>query len=249
MSTIPSTGELNFSTIRNIMGGTGAINMSQYYQNAASGFTSGVTGIPNTGNSISFSVFRGKSKTPVTITIPSQGLTNYTTTLSGTSTMAGTYVVSASSEYNTSEASFKVFDKISSRWTIAYGNHTFYKGTGATYTGTFTTTISGTARPGEWIQLKIPTAAKLVSYTIDAGLNSARAPVGFQMAGSTDGTTWTLLDSRTGVSWTSVGIQTFSATQSLTNSYDHLRLVVNQIASSAGFSFLSINEISFSMSL
>jgi hypothetical protein len=46
-----------------MFGGTNPITMSEYYNNNASGFTTGVTGIPNSGATISISQFYGKAKT------------------------------------------------------------------------------------------------------------------------------------------------------------------------------------------
>jgi hypothetical protein len=48
-----------------MFGGTNPIAMSEYYNNNASGFTTGVTGIPNTGATISISQFYGKAKPSV----------------------------------------------------------------------------------------------------------------------------------------------------------------------------------------
>jgi hypothetical protein len=45
-----------------MFGGTNPITMSEYYNNNASGFTTGVTGIPNSGATISISHFYGKAK-------------------------------------------------------------------------------------------------------------------------------------------------------------------------------------------
>jgi len=44
------------------MGGTNPISLSEYFANASSGFTSGVSAIPNIGNAIGLGVFKGKGK-------------------------------------------------------------------------------------------------------------------------------------------------------------------------------------------
>ena len=59
---LPSTGQISLSNIQTIMGGTNPISLSEYYQNASQGYTSGITGIPNINSVISLNMFRGKSK-------------------------------------------------------------------------------------------------------------------------------------------------------------------------------------------
>jgi hypothetical protein len=59
----PSTGQaISFSDIQTEFGGTNPIGIDEYYQNAATTYTSGVAGIPNTGAIISLDMFYGKSK-------------------------------------------------------------------------------------------------------------------------------------------------------------------------------------------
>lgn len=80
---IPSTGVVTFSHLQTVFGGTNPISMSEYFTNASSSYTSGVSGIPSTGAVINISNFRGKSKTtPVTAnatSIPSQTILNTAT--------------------------------------------------------------------------------------------------------------------------------------------------------------------------
>jgi hypothetical protein len=60
---LPATGNpISFSQIQTEMGGANPISMSEYYANAGAGYCSGISGIPNTGVSISYSQFQGKSK-------------------------------------------------------------------------------------------------------------------------------------------------------------------------------------------
>jgi len=53
---------ISFSDIQTEFGGADPIGFEEYYQNAAISYTSGVTGIPNTGAAISIDMFYGKSK-------------------------------------------------------------------------------------------------------------------------------------------------------------------------------------------
>jgi hypothetical protein len=62
MSEVPATGEVKLSTFRTVFNGTTPVKLSDYFANATAGYTTGVTGIPNSGSLIRFNVFRGKKK-------------------------------------------------------------------------------------------------------------------------------------------------------------------------------------------
>jgi hypothetical protein len=64
MSSIP-TGEVRLSNFRDVFGpgGTDRVLLSEYYQNASTGYAYGVSGIPNIGTQIAYINYRGKSKT------------------------------------------------------------------------------------------------------------------------------------------------------------------------------------------
>jgi hypothetical protein len=59
---LQSTGVLSFTQIQTEFGGTNPISLSEYYTNAASGYTTGVTGLSATGAVINTTVFFGKAK-------------------------------------------------------------------------------------------------------------------------------------------------------------------------------------------
>ena len=59
---LQSTGQISLSNIQTEFGGANPIFLSEYYQNVAQSYTSGISGIPNTGTAISLNNFRGKSK-------------------------------------------------------------------------------------------------------------------------------------------------------------------------------------------
>ena len=58
----PSSGQISLANLQSVFGGTNPINFSEYYQNAATGYTSGVSGIPTIGTQISLSNFYNKTK-------------------------------------------------------------------------------------------------------------------------------------------------------------------------------------------
>jgi hypothetical protein len=68
---ITSAGVIRLSDIQNEFGGTNPINISEYYQNSTTNFTTGISGIPNIGSTFNMSVFYNKSKENVpTIPVP-----------------------------------------------------------------------------------------------------------------------------------------------------------------------------------
>ena len=107
--------------------------------------------------------------------------------------------------------------------------------TSGVYTGTVSTTVSGTSVSGEWMQIKLPYKLLVTTYNIMTGAQGGGGtynqtfPKNFTLAGSSNGTTWTLIDSRTGYSATSAsGINKFTApTQSVY--YTYFRLIGSQV--------------------
>jgi hypothetical protein len=67
--TTPSSGQISLNNLQSVFGGTNPINFSEYYLNASTGYTTGVSGIPNTGTQIALSNFYGKTK-PVASSYP-----------------------------------------------------------------------------------------------------------------------------------------------------------------------------------
>ena len=60
----PVSGEISFNDLQSVFGGTNPIDFNEYYQNASTGYTAGVSSIPNIGTTISLDNFYSKSKTP-----------------------------------------------------------------------------------------------------------------------------------------------------------------------------------------
>jgi len=80
----------------------------------------------------------------------------------------GSWVASASSQSSASDAAQRAFDESMqvdssfwhSTWSSAYGATT------GAYVGARTTTVAGQPVPGEWIQLQLPRAYRVTSFTI-----------------------------------------------------------------------------------
>jgi hypothetical protein len=149
---------------------------------------------------------------------------------------AGAYTSNCSSwapDQNTPRP-WKAFDyETGTWWENNYGVSPGYNAIGATatsnaYSGSYTTTVSGSSIGGEWLQLGLPTAIVLYSYSMynRAFFNGSRMPYQWVVAGSNDGTTWTTVDVETGITWTSA-TQTFTTTS--TTPYLYFRMIVQAI--------------------
>jgi hypothetical protein len=161
-----------------------------------------------------------------------------------------TYTVSTSNS-NVGTTSYAPFDNNKySHWEIGSGS-TYYTYPGGIATGITSTTISGSSYNGEWLQINVPTAVQIDSFTLcgrqDSSLYLYRTPNTFKIAGSNDNSTWTLIHTATNV-YFNASSQTFSVNAGNTNSYIYFRIVVNAIGngsvsgdpSSAGY--LDISE-------
>jgi hypothetical protein len=168
-----------------------------------------------------------------------QNANQFTQTLNGYP-FTGSYTANCSSYYSASgtEYPWKCFDKTNNDtwWTTSGGS---YSSTTGAYTGAVSTTISGSAYSGEWIQIQIPFGILVTSYTIYRANDwPNRYPNTFRLAGSNDGITWTLVDTQTAQA--SVISKTFTPSAQ-TTAYSYYRLCVNQI--NTGDSYLSIGEL------
>jgi hypothetical protein len=178
---------------------------------------------------------------------PPAAMTGATTSLTGYPFGGtGSYVVSASSQYNTGpEAAWNAFDKITngnaSYWGQWTANGLLYNGDG-TYNGSASKTISGTVYNGEWIQIQMPIAIVISSFTMYCQ-NLQRAPKNFVLGGSLDGATWTLIGTYTSPSYPTNSSNTFSVSTS--TAYQYYTISIQTINNSSGVQFLTVNEIIF----
>jgi hypothetical protein len=178
-------------------------------------------------------------------TSATQSTNQFTQTLTGYP-LTGSYVANCSSFYSASgtEQPWRCFDKNNNGtwWTTATGS---YSTTDGSYTGgIYSTTISGSAYAGEWIQIQLPVAIILTSYTIYTSSIASRAPKTFKLAGSNDGTTWTLVDTQTGItSWASSATNLTFTPSTQTTAYTYYRLCVNIGNNAVGQPYLTIGEL------
>jgi hypothetical protein len=150
---------------------------------------------------------------------------------------SGAHTITSSSEFNTLSSGqnypMNAFDDPSN---ITYDTtRTFfcsavaYNSTTGAYTGSTSTLISGSAYAGEWLQIQLPTPIALTSYalTIRSDAPTSQGPNTWRIAGSNDGTTWSLVDEETNVNtWSATNLtQTF--TTSSAQRFSYFRIICN----------------------
>jgi hypothetical protein len=169
----------------------------------------------------------------------------------------GLYIVSSSSIYGSGFNAFNSFNGLITdiAWLSVSGsyiNNAASASSGTAYSsGAFSTTISGTAYIGEWLQIQLPSAITLASYNLLGRLNPGdpgkTSPKIWYIAGSNDGSTWTMIDSQSVSSsfWTTyLNSKTAkNLTVSSGLSYSYYRIVVNAIFdSNSQFIYAGINQ-------
>lgn len=174
--------------------------------------------------------------TPITNFIPTLNQAT-STTISGQANAAqnGTYIVSSSSNLGGNYNNYQAF-----AYTVA-NNYYWCNGT----TGA-TTTVGGSSIGGEWLQIQLPTAVQMTSFSMPPVYNSPQAMV---VAGSNDGTTWTNVTTiaSTGLANTGVGSIPSNAvsvtynTTTNTNYYTYFRFIVTTAGGQSNIGKLNIN--------
>ena len=93
---------------------------------------------------------------------------------------------------------------------------------------TYQTTVSGVVTAGEWLQVESSSPMVLVAYSLQANYYTAPwAPKEFVVAGSNDNAAWTLVDTRSGIVFTSMSIQNFTLSAPVT--YKFFRIIVTSL--------------------
>ena len=214
------------TTYGNINSSTGALTLTFPQGTAASG-TFIVTATDSNGYTTQSWTYNVtgivlKRYPPVALNVGST--TSTATTLSSQTYGNGLYTVTATSQYSAEETPGRVFDLVDvwPGWTTA-GR---YNGSTGVYTGSASTTVSGTARAGEWIQIDLPYA--IVPRTLTLTEIGSRNVTSLVIAGSTDGSTWTSVYANTGLTSTSADrTQSFEVTTS--NAYKFYRCIALSI--------------------
>lgn len=131
----------------------------------------------------------------------------------------GTYVTTVSVSGNIVTS---LFDGASLYWYSGSYN------ANGTFAGTTSTTVSGSVYNGDWFQLRLPTRIRLTSYMIKPPPGLTEAPDIWVIAGSSNGSTWDFVDTKTNGSNTflsSATTYTINVTTPLSTAYDYYRFI------------------------
>lgn len=132
------------------------------------------------------------------------------------------YEISASSEYNSSQAGYFAFDNLGTHWT--------------------TTANSGDA----WLKIKLPIAAAFNAVKIAPREDNYldQAPSAFQIQASNDDENWDVLDSENDVSWTTLGeLRLFKFENETAYLYYRLYITANQGSAYHGCSCFILGNV------
>lgn len=172
------------------------------------------------------------------------GSNPYTTIVSAQSYGNGTYIVTTSSNLGGWLAYF-AFNKAVNNSGWASAGQPYTLSTGIYGITTYSTVISGSTINGEWIQIQLPNAIILGSYTFTSRTDASvwQNPYTWYIAASNDGSTWVQIDYKTLQVCSSLGqVRTFTINNN-TTAYSYYRIVVSGIQPSAGDGYVSISEI------
>lgn len=176
---------------------------------------------------------------------PLSGTANPTTVaVAGASYGNGNYTCSASTQYSTTECVAALFNDTGGSQQYSVNTVLYSTSTGA-YQGAVTTTVSGTSYSGEWVQLQLPSAIYLTSYyRLAAYANSAnqgiRNETSHILAGSNNGSTWTLLNSASEPNYTS----STTINLNITTAYSYYRLIARTVNPN-GNGYWSLAQLTF----
>jgi hypothetical protein len=181
--------------------------------------------------------------------LPPAALTGASTVLAAApfTSATGTYVVSQSAD---STNGFQAFDKNTNTFWRT-NSYTYDDNVGLTYVGTESTTFNvNETINGAWLQITLPNAILLNSYTIRTASHS-QSPANWVLLGSSDnGATWTLVDDRRSIwhssqNWLTWGL-TLTTTPSVTSrpAYATYRIVISNKSNTGqeSWSYIALTE-------
>ena len=161
------------------------------------------------------------------LSFPPAAMTSYSTALNA-GYGQGVYVASASGEFNsvgTILYAYNGFTKGAGLWTSNLGYDT---STGVYTASNVTVDVTGTAYLGEWLQIQQPVSTVLSSYSLSNRTDvNYESPNTFRVFGSRDGTSWSLVNSQSGITWSAAQTKTF--TVSASQAFTYYRLGVSTI--------------------
>ena len=147
-------------------------------------------------------------------------------------------VASASTEYppgGDNPFAWKAFDGLSTSPNYWASGANYTQGIART-TGTVTV-AGGTNYYGDWLQIQLPASFVPTGYALVAQQGIVNTPGTWYVFGSADGSTWTLLDTRSGIAsatFTNFVYNTYTITGA-TTSYNYYRIVCNIVSVNTSF--------------
>jgi hypothetical protein len=173
-------------------------------------------------------------------------LTSASTTITGNmpEILNGIYICSSSANgYANNYFEYFAFDSSTS----SFWNGNFVYNNLGTYVGTNTTTIVNIGSiSGEWIQIKLPYSLSLSGYSLLPRSGYAvQFPKNWYMVGSTDETTWYLLDNEINISVASNTniYYNYNSSYGNKNYYNYFRLIITDITGTGNTSGTTISDI------
>ena len=150
---------------------------------------------------------------------PPVAMTANTTNIMGQTYGNGTYIARASSTWAAPSLAFNKNANSFQAWGADFG--TYDPNTGA-YVGSNTTLVDGSNVSGEWLDLQTPQGLVVNSYVLRGwpqfGQGDVRSPNTFTLAGSTDGSNYTRIDTRSNI--TTIDTNSWTNTFTLPNNRD-----------------------------
>jgi hypothetical protein len=164
-----------------------------------------------------------------TVPWPPVAMTGASTNVAAGAYGVGAYEVLTSSEIGgMGVAGWRAFDKTSSNWSSSATDYT----NGVANA----TTVTAATYQGAWLQIKLPAAVTVTSYTLCPGTSfAAKSPGKWYVLGSANGTDWTLIDTRQDLAvWASATeVRTFTLA-ARPQAFLYHRIVVNQLSATTG---------------
>jgi hypothetical protein len=181
---------------------------------------------------------------------PPAAMTANTTNITGQAYGNGTYVARTSSIHGSQDPN-RAFDSNLNpfnSWNSVFG--TYASGTGV-YSSSNTTWVDGSNVSGEWLDLETPQGLVVRRYMVRAwptvGQGNLRSPNIFTLAGSTNGSNYTRIDTRSNVDYVdTAGWSNTFTIPSNSNRYTRHRIITHRVGNTGANAFrdgCQINEL------
>jgi hypothetical protein len=168
-----------------------------------------------------------RSLLQTSLTYPPVGLTSNNFTLTGAAYGNGAYFATAAS---TPSSAWYGFDKTGAHWEncgVETCNQYCYQGANYACGVQYTPLVNEGNYGGEWLQITLPDAIQLTSYTLSSAGDYTSTPFSWSIAGSNDGVVWHGLDRRDNLNGGGNAVRTYSASAS--DSYKSFRITVSRV--------------------